>query len=418
MFQSRKVKLKPTKEQVEFFHKNFGAARFVYNWGLEQLNKHWEENKDKEKKDRTKRPTTFDLINSINRLKNTDEEYAWLRKVDSRIIAFSLRHLDKAFKRFFAGISKYPSFKSCRDERQAYATNGLSLYLKDSNHLRLPKLKSVKFYERDYLPEVRYIRATVSTDGDYFYCSVIYEDTPKELPEPLHESVGIDLGVKTAVTTSHGTTFHLKRNRRLERRLKRAHRIVFRRTKDSRRRLEARKRMRSIYRKISNQRKDFLHKTTSTLVSENQVIRMEDLNTKGVMKNHHLAASIAHASFGEIKRQLTYKCEWYGRSLQLVSRFYPSSQLCSHCGARNKEMKNLNKRTFTCASCGISLDRDLNAAININNFCTHGEWGTGDQANGRGDSSSTKRRYSLSRVANRGNDNPKESQLNPSTYND
>lgn len=88
MFQSRKVKLKPTKEQVEFFHKNFGAARFVYNWGLEQLNKHWEENKDKEKKDRTKRPTTFDLINSINRLKNTDEEYAWLRKVDSRIIAF------------------------------------------------------------------------------------------------------------------------------------------------------------------------------------------------------------------------------------------------------------------------------------------------------------------------------------------
>ena len=186
MFQSRRVRLKPNKAQAEFFRKNFGAARFVYNWGLEQLNKYWEENKDKEKKDRTKCPTAFDL------------------------------------------------------------------------------------------------------------------------------------------------------------------------------------------------KKELTH-----------------------LKNHCLAASISHASFGEIKRQLTYKCEWYGRSLQLVSRFYPSSQLCSHCGARNKEMKNLNKRTFTCPECGFTLDRDLNAAININNFCTHGEWETGDKANDRGDSSSTKKRYSLSSVANR-----------------
>lgn len=128
---------------------------------------------------------------------------------------------------------------------------------------------------------MEYKRATISTDGDYFYCSVLLEGEPKELPEPLHESVGIDLGVKTAVTTSHGTTFHLKRNHRLEHRLKRAQRVVSRRKKDSQRRLKARKRMRSIYRKISNQRKDFIHKTTSTLVSENQVIRMEDLNVRG-----------------------------------------------------------------------------------------------------------------------------------------
>lgn len=404
MFQSRKVRLKPNKAQAKFIYQNFGAARFVYNWGLEQLIKHWEENKDKEKKDRAKRPTSYDLCKELNRLKNTDEQYAWLKDVDSRAINYSLANLNEAFKRCFTGVSKYPKFKSKRDSRQSYSTKaGKALpRLKDSNHILLPKIGSVKFYNRNYLPEVEYKRATISTDGDYFYCSVLFDEEPKELPEPLHDSVGIDLGVKTAVTTSHGTTFHLKRNRRLERRLKRAQRIVSRRKKDSRRRLKARKRLRNLYRKISNQRNDFINKTTSTLVSENQVIRMEDLNTRGMMKNHHLAASITHASFGEIKRQLTYKCEWYGRSLQLVSRFYPSSQLCSHCGARNKEMKNLNRRTFVCHTCGFSLDRDINAAINIDNFCTHGEWETGrSSANDRGDSSSTKRRYSLSSVANR-----------------
>ena len=403
MFQSRKVRLKPNKAQAEFFRQNFGAARFIYNWGLEQLIKHWEENKDKEKKDREKRPTAFDLNKKLAHLKNTDEKYVWLSTVDSQLFKYVFANLDDAFKRFFTGQAKYPKFKSKRDSRQSYSTKTPSYpRLKDSNHILLPKIGSVKFYNRNYLPKVEYKRATISTDGDYIYCSVLLEGEPKELPEPLHESVGIDLGVKTAVTTSHGTTFHLKRNCRLERRLKRAQRIVSRRKKDSRRRLKARKRLRNLYRKISNQRNDFINKTTSTLVSENQVIRMEDLNTKGMMKNHCLATSIAHASFFEIKRQLSYKCEWYGRSLQLVSRFYPSSQLCSHCGARNKEMKNLNRRTFVCHTCGFSLDRDLNAAINIDNFCTHGEWETGrSSANDRGDSSSTKRRYSLSSVANR-----------------
>lgn len=402
MFQSRKVRLKPNKVQAKRMYQNFGAARFIYNWGLEQLHKYWEENKDKEKKDRAKRPTTYDLSKRLTHLKNTDENFAWLKDIDSRIFVFTLSNLDNAFQRFFTGTSKYPKFKRKKNSHQTYITNGRALYLKDANHLSLPKLKYVKFYNKGYLPYTRYIRASISTDGDYFYCSVLFDTSPKELPEPIHDSVGIDLGVKTAVTTSHGTSFHLKRNHKLERRLKRARRVVSRRKKDSRRRLKARKRMRNLYRKISNQRKDFIHKTTSTLVSENQVIRMEDLNVRGMMKNHHLAASISHASFGEIKRQLMYKCEWYGRSLQLVSRFYPSSQLCSNCGARNREMKNLNKRTFVCHTCGFSLDRDLNAAININNFCTHGEWETGrSSANDRGDSSSTKRRYSLSSVANR-----------------
>ncbi len=282
MFQSRRVRLKPTEAQTEFFRKNFGAARFIYNWGLEQLIKHWEENKDKEKKDRAKRPTAFDLTNKLNQLKKTEEQFSWLKSIDSQLIAYVFANLDNAFKRFFTGASKYPKFKSKRDSRQSYSTKSPSCpRLKDSNHILLPKVGSVKFYNRGYLPQIKYKRATISTDGDYFYCSVLFDASPKELPEPLHESVGIDLGVKTAVTTSHDTTFHLKRNRKLERRLKRAHRVVARRKKGSQRRLKACKRMRNLYRKISNQRNDFINKTTSTLVSENQVIRMEDLNTRG-----------------------------------------------------------------------------------------------------------------------------------------
>lgn len=399
-----KVKLKPTKAQAEFFHKNFGATRFIYNWALERYNKYWEENKDKEKKDRAKRPSAYDLRKELNHLKNTTEEYAWLKDIDSQSMTYAFARLENAYQRFFVSLSNPPKFKSRRNRRQSYSTNGkASLLLVDANHLRIPKIGSVKFYNRGYLPDVEFKRATISTDGDYFYCSILVDTSPKELPEPTHDSVGIDLGVKTMVTTSHGTTFHLKRNHRLERRIKRAQRVVSRRKKGSNRRERARKRLRILYRKISNQRKDFINKTTSTLVSENQVIRMEDLNVMGMMKNHYLAASIAHASFFEIKRQLTYKCEWYGRSLQLAPRFYPSSQLCSHCGARNKEMKNLNKRTFTCPECGFTLDRDLNAAININNFCTFQERGTEAQVsfNDQGDSSSAKRRYSLSSVANR-----------------
>lgn len=163
MFQSRKVRLKPDKAQAEFFRQNFGAARFVYNWGLEQLNKHREENKDKEKKDRAKRPSAFDLTNKLNHLKNTTEEYAWLKEVDSRILSFTFANLDNAFKRFSARQAKYPKFKSKRDSRQSYSTKTPSYpRLKDSNHILLPKIGSVKFYNRNYLPEMNTSPAPVS----------------------------------------------------------------------------------------------------------------------------------------------------------------------------------------------------------------------------------------------------------------
>lgn len=359
--------------------------------GLDIYNKWWEENKDKDKKDRAKRPSAFDLGKELNYLKNDTEEYAWLKEIDSRLVLFALDSLDKAFKGFFSGKARYPKFKSKKDSKQSYSTKTPSYpRLKDSNHILLPKIKSVKFYNRGYLPEVDFKCATVSTDGDHYYCSVMVDIPAKKVPLAT-ASIGIDLGIKTTITCSNGKTYSLKRNGRLERRLRRAQRVLSRRRKGSIRRLKARKRVRVLHRKLSNQRKDFINKTTSSIVSENQVIRMEDLNTKGMMKNHHLANSLAHSSFGEIKRQLQYKCEWYGRTFEVIDRWFPSSQLCSNCGSRNKEMKNLNKRTFTCPACGYSIDRDMNAAININKYSTHGEWGIYD----RGDSSSASAGRSL-----------------------
>ena len=255
MFQSRKVRLKLNQRQKELVTKNFGASRFIWNWGLEQLNKWWEENKDLDKAERTKRPTVFDLRGKFTKLKTT-EEFAWLKESDSMVANHTLNALEKAFRSFWKRMTKPPKFKS---------------------------------------------------------------------------------------------------------------------KKTSKRRAKAHLRLTRRYKRVANQHKDFLHKMTIKLVRENQTIRMEDLNTKGMMKNRNLAKAVGQQSFYEIKRQLEYKCLWHDREFQVVDRFFPSSQLCSKCGARNKAMKNLSKRHFICPECGFTLDRDLNAAINI---CTVGNTGT------------------------------------------
>lgn len=369
MFQSRKVRLKLNQRQKELVTKNFGASRFIWNWGLEQLNKWWEENKDLDKAERTKRPSKFDLINKLNKLKREDQNFSWLKECDSQITSFSLDFLDKAFQRFWKGISKHPKFKSKKNSRQSYTTyTNVTPRVLDSNHLVLSKLGKVKFYNRGYIPDVKLKRATISFDGENYYCSVLF-DAPVEDWGKAEGTIGIDLGIKTTVTCSDGQTFDWKPSKRAERRIKLSQRALARTQKTSKRRAKAHLSLARRYRRVTNQHKDFLYKMTTKLVRENQAIRMEDLNTKGMMKNHSLAKAVGQQSFYEIKRQLEYKCLWHDREFQTVDRFFPSSQLCSKCGARNKAMKDLSKRQFICPECGFTLDRDLNAAINI---CTAG----------------------------------------------
>ena len=364
MFQSRKVRLKLNQRQKELVTKNFGASRFIWNWGLEQLNKWWEENKDLDKSERTKRPTAFYLAKQLVKLKAT-EEYAWLKDCDSTISQHSLKALEEAFQRFWKGVTKHPKFKSKKNSKQSYTTStDCAPKLFDDNHLTLPKLGKVKFYNRGYIPNVKLKRATISFDGEHYYCSVLFE-APVEDWGKAEGIIGIDLGVKTTATCSNGQTFDWKPSKRAERRIKISQRAKARTQKTSKRRAKARLKLARRYRRVANQHKDFLHKMTTKLVCENQTIRMEDLNTKGMMKNRNLSRVVGQQSFYEIKRQLEYKCQWHDREFQVVDKFFPSSQLCSKCGARNNAMKDLSKRKFICPECNFSIDRDLNAAINI-----------------------------------------------------
>ena len=372
MFQSRKVRLKLNQRQKELVTKNFGASRFIWNWGLEQLKNWWEQNKDLDKAERTKRPTAFDLGKELTKLKAT-EEYTWLKECDSTITKHIFESLDKSFQHFWKRSAKYPKFKSKKNSKQSYSTSTpVSPRLLENNFLMLAKLGKVKFFNRGYIPNVKLKRATISFDGEHYYCSVLF-DGPVEDWGKAEGTIGIDLGVKTTATCSDGQTFSWKPSKRAERRIKISQRALARTQKTSKRRAKARLRLVHRYRRVANQHKDFLHKMTTKLVRENQAIRMEDLNTKGMMKNRCLSRAIRQQSFYEIKRQLEYKCQWHDREFQVVDRFFPSSQLCSKCGARNKAMKDLSKRQFICPECGFTLDRDLNAAINI---CTAGFAGT------------------------------------------
>lgn len=367
MIQSRKVKIHLNQSQKALVAKNFGAKRFIWNWGLEQLNNWWEENKVLDKAKRSKRPSVFDLNNKLNKLKNTDE-FSWLKKCDSRVQLFALNSLNESFKRFWKRESKYPKFKSKKCSRQSYTSSSPSVpNLIDNNHLRLAKLGKVKFYNKGYIPNVKLKQATISYDGINYYCSVLIDESVVDWGKGEGE-IGIDLGVKTSITCSNGQVYSWKTDKRLERRIKLSQRALSRTQKSSKRRIKSRLRLSRRYKRFTNQHKDFLHKTTSKLVRENQAIRMEDLNVKGMIRNHFLSKSIQSQSFAELKRQLDYKCCWHEREFQLIDRFYPSSQLCSKCGAKNRGMKNLAKRIFICPVCGITLDRDMNAAINILNF--------------------------------------------------
>jgi putative transposase len=235
-----------------------------------------------------------------------------------------------------------------------------------SDAIQLPRLGRLRLKERDYLPTsgVKMLSATVSEQAGHWYVSIQVEQE-QSVPENTGPVVGVDLGVKTLATLSDGTVIanprHLKR--RLKQ-IKRLHRMVSRRTKGSKNRKKAAKRLGRLYRKVANQRKHTLPQVTTRLAKTKRTIVIEDLHVSGLLKNHHLAQAIADVGFSEFKRQLVYKAQWYGSRVILASRWEPSSKTCSGCGWVDENLR-LSNRTFHCEQCGLVLDRDLNAAINL-----------------------------------------------------
>ena len=360
-----KYRIYPNKSQRDQIARTLGCCRFVYNRALDVKKSAYSET--------GKSIATNDLIKMIPAWKR-DPDTSWLAQVDSMALQQSIRDLDRAYKNFFRRVREggkpgLPKFKSLRHARQSYRTNGGKVL--DRNHIALPKLGNVRAKVSRPL-QGRFMSVTVSLDaaGRYF-ATFLCTDVPSKDAPATDRAVGIDLGVKTLATLSDGTKIENPRGlERYERKLAREQRRLSRRKgarkseKQSRRYLKQRKRVARIHAKIADARTDALHKVTTMLADENQVLCMEDLNAKGMMKNHHLAKAVTDASFGEFARLLEYKCAERGRSLVKIGRFYPSSKTCSACGHRLDALP-LSVRSWDCPACGAHHDRDVNAARNI-----------------------------------------------------
>ena len=360
-----KYRIYPNESQRDQIARTFGCCRFVYNRALDVKKTAYSET--------GKSIATNDLIKMIPALKR-DPDTSWLAQVDSMALQQSIRDLDRAYKNFFRRVREggkpgFPKFKSRRHARQSYRTNGGKVL--DRNHIALPKLGTVRAKVSRPL-QGRFMSVTVSLDaaGRYF-ATFLCTDVPAKDTTATDREVGIDLGVKTLATLSDGTKIENSRHlKKYERKLAREQRRLSRRKgarkgeKQSRRYLKQRKRVARIHANIADARTDALHKVTTMLADENQVLCMEDLNAKGMVRNRRLAKAVSDVSFGEFARLLEYKCAERGRTLVKIGRFYPSSKTCSACGHRLDALP-LSVRSWDCPACGAHHDRDVNAARNI-----------------------------------------------------
>ena len=357
MLKAYKYRIYPNNEQKIYFSKCFGCARFIYNQMLADRIKTYEENKDLDIKN-IKYPTPAQY----------KKEYKWLKEVDSLALANAQMNLDKAYKNFFRDKSVgFPKFKSKKNNYKSYTTNNQkgTVYIKN-NKIKLPKLKSmVKIKQhRQFTGLIKNCTISQVPSGKYFI-SILVDTENIQLPK-CENKVGIDVGLKEFAITSDGEFFsNPKWLRKSEKRLKKLQKDLSRKKKGSKNRQKSRLKVARLHEKIANQRKDFLHKISTQLVSENQVIVIEDLRVKNMLKNHHLAKAISEVSWAEFRRMLEYKSKWYGRELIIAPSNYASSQLCSNCGNKSSQTKNLGCRTYICPECGMEMDRDINASKNL-----------------------------------------------------
>lgn len=344
----------PTEEQENFLRRTIGCCRLAYNKALHTRSLAWKERKE--------RLNYRDLSAQLTGWKREDD-LSFLKEVPSVPLQQTLRHLEKAYQNFFKKRARYPSFKKKRKGGSAHYTKGAFRW--DGERLFLAKMAeplNVRWSRK--LPSAP-STVTVSLDAaGRWHVSMLCKEDIQPLP-PTPEMVGIDLGLTHLATLSTGEKIgHPKYLKAALKKIRRASRNLSRKQKGSNNWNKARVRLARAHARVADRRKDHLHKLSTRLVRENQVIVVEDLNIRGMVKNRSLARAISDSGWSELVRQLAYKSEWYGRTFKKVDRFYPSSKLCSECGYLRDSL-SLSEREWECPDCGAHHDRDHNAAKNI-----------------------------------------------------
>ena len=364
---SYKFRIYPNKAQENQICRTLGCCRYTFNHYLALRKEVYEQS--------GKPFNYYECAKDLTTLKTSLE---WLKEVDATALQSSLRDLDTAYQNFFRRVKKgekpgYPHFKSKHDRHQSYKSKCVGTNIKVLDKaIQLPKLGKVKCQLSKEV-QGRILSATVSKNpaGKYFVALCCTDVEMEHLPT-TGVAVGLDMGLKAFAITDHGVEYpNHKYLAKSQKKLTKLQRQLSRKAKGSRNREKARLRVARLHEHIANQRQDMLHKLSTRLIRENDIICIEDLAPKNMVRNHKLAKSISDASWGEFRRQLEYKASWYGKLIVIVDRFYPSSQLCSVCGAQWPGTKDLKVREWICPECGAILNRSHNAAINILNEGLH-----------------------------------------------
>lgn len=353
MIKAHQIRLNPTPEQAIYFAKAVGTARFAYNWGLAE----W-----KRQHEAGEKPNALALKKQFNRIKRV--QFPWVYQVTKCAPEQAFADLGQAFSNFFAGRAAYPQFKRKHGSKASFYVANDQFTVGD-HWIRLPHIGTVNMAETLRF-EGKILSARIGKRGDWWFVSIQVE-LPHAKAAPLAEAVGIDLGLIDLLTLSTGERLeNQKPLKGLQRRLKRAQRKLSRRQTGSRNREKARLEVARLHYRITCQRDDLLQKVTTALAESYGLICLEDLNVKGMMKNHCLAQALGDAAFGKLVTVLESKVVARGGHIQFVDRFFPSSKRCSQCGAIKDDL-TLADRVYQCSNCGLVIDRDYNAAINILN---------------------------------------------------
>ena len=361
---AHKIALQPTEAQVVFFRKSCGVQRFAYNWGLAR----WKEMYAADKASGIK-PTNYSsrLQKELDATKR--EKWPWMMETCKGVPQGGLQNLKRAFDRFWGG-SRYPKFKSKGRARDSFRADGNTTPERKTHwsgrYLKIPKIGSMIRCAERLRFTGKLQRVTIVREADRWF-AVFVTATPDITPivRENQATVGIDLGLTSFAVTSDGERFVApKPLAKAQKRLAHAQRAVSRRVKGSGRRERAKAVVARLHARVKNVRQDFLHKTSISIVRRYSTIVIEDLNVVGMVQNRKLAHAIGDVGWGEFRRQLTYKCAWYGSRLVVADRFYPSSKTCSACGAV-VDVLPLSVREWACLECGVVHDRDENAAMNL-----------------------------------------------------